>query len=196
MLDGSYNSLLVLFSLAVAILASYTTLVVAGRACTMGIGIWSMHFIGMLAFDLPIDVGYDLLITQLSLLFAVAASAFALWIVTQETLTRQLLAAGALVMGSGVAGMHYTGMASVRMMPGIVYDPTLLGFSVLRQQSGVHAHWLAMTVILATLPCRRSVRCPVTGPPHRMKGNWSDWPLQPEDAGGFLVSPVRPAVKS
>jgi NO-binding membrane sensor protein with MHYT domain len=50
----------------------------------MGIGIWSMHFIGMLAFDLPIDLGYDLLITLLSLLFAVAASAFALWIVTQK----------------------------------------------------------------------------------------------------------------
>ncbi|MFT0596276.1 putative bifunctional diguanylate cyclase/phosphodiesterase [Klebsiella michiganensis] len=147
MLHGSYDSPLVLFSLAVAILASYTTLVVAGRiatssgrparwwlaggACTMGIGIWSMHFIGMLAFDLPIDLGYDLLITLLSLLFAVAASAFALWIVTQETLTHRLLAAGAIVMGGGVAGMHYTGMASMRMMPGIVYDPTLLGLSVL-----------------------------------------------------------------
>lgn len=97
----------------------------------MGIGIWSMHFIGMLAFDLPIDLGYDLLITLLSLLFAVAASAFALWIVTQEALTHRLLAAGALVMGGGVAGMHYTGMASMRMMPGIVYDTTLLGLSVL-----------------------------------------------------------------
>lgn len=147
MLDGNYDSLLVLFSLAVAILASYTTMVVASRiatssgrparwwlaggACTMGIGIWSMHFIGMLAFDLPIDLGYDLLITLLSLLFAVSASAVALWIVTQEALTHRLLVAGALVMGGGVAGMHYTGMASMRMMPGIIYDTTLFGLSVL-----------------------------------------------------------------
>ncbi|CAP41698.1 MULTISPECIES: putative bifunctional diguanylate cyclase/phosphodiesterase [Pseudomonadota] len=163
MLDGSYDSLLVLFSLAVAILASYTTLVVAGRiatssgrparwwlaggACTMGIGIWSMHFIGMLAFDLPIDLGYDLLITLLSLLFAVAASAFALWIVTQETLSYRLLAAGALVMGVGVAGMHYTGMASMRMMPGIVYDTTLLGLSVLVAIAGsAAAIWCAFVL--------------------------------------------------
>ena len=104
MLDGSNGNLLVLFSLVVSILASYTTLVVADRittssgrparwrlsggACTLGIGVWSVHFIGMsvigmLAFDLPIGTGYNLLITLLSLLFAVAAYTFALWTVLQ-----------------------------------------------------------------------------------------------------------------
>ena len=146
MLNGSYNSLLVLFSLAVAILASYTALDLTGRiatthrsaarwwlaggACAMGIGVWSMHFIGMLAFDLPIALGYDPLITVGSLLLAIASSAFALWLVTQPDLPPARLAAGALLMGSGVAGMHYMGMAAMRMMPGIVYDPWLFALSV------------------------------------------------------------------
>ena len=163
MLVGSYDSLLVLFSLVVAILASYTTLVVAGRvatlcgrpalwwlaggACTMGTGIWSMHFIGMLAFSLPIHLGYNVLITLLSLLLAIAASAFALWSGTRETLTRRLHAVGALVMGCGVAGMHYTGMASMRMMPGIVYNTPLLGLSVLVAIAGsAVAIWCAFVL--------------------------------------------------
>ncbi|KAF1024017.1 MAG: putative signaling protein [Paracidovorax wautersii] len=146
MLIGSYNSLLVLFSLGVAILASYTALDLAGRivtasgrpaywwlaggACAMGVGIWSMHFIGMLAFSLPIDLGYDPFITVGSLLLAMASSGFALWLVTQQTLPVRRLAAGAVLMGSGVAGMHYMGMAAMRMAPGIVYDPWLLALSV------------------------------------------------------------------
>ncbi|QOT80297.1 putative bifunctional diguanylate cyclase/phosphodiesterase [Cupriavidus basilensis] len=143
---GSYNSLLVLFSLLVAMLASYTALDMAGRiataqgraahwwlaggACAMGTGIWSMHFIAMLAFHLPIPLGYDLPITVASLLIAIASSALALWLVGRETLPWRRLAGGALLIGSGVAGMHYTGMAALRMVPGIHYIPSLFVLSV------------------------------------------------------------------
>ena len=146
MLQGSYNSLLVLFSLLVAVLAAYTSLEMAGRITTakgqaarwwlmggafaMGLGIWSMHFIGMLAFSLPIRLGYDPAITVLSLSIAVASSAFALWLVCQQTLPATRLAGGAVLMGVGVAGMHYTGMAAMRMEPGIVYDAPLFALSV------------------------------------------------------------------
>lgn len=138
--------LLVLFSLCVAILASYTALDMAGRiatargraahwwlaggACAMGLGIWSMHFVGMLAFRLPIPLGYDPWITLASLLIAIALSAFALWLICQRRLPWPRLAGGALLMGAGVASMHYTGMAAMRMSPGILYDPALFCLSV------------------------------------------------------------------
>ncbi|BFG80422.1 bifunctional diguanylate cyclase/phosphodiesterase [Paraburkholderia terrae] len=146
MLTSSYNPLLVVCSLLVAILASYTALDMAGRistaqgraahwwlaggACAMGLGIWSMHFVAMLAFSLPVPLGYDPAITALSLLIAIGSSAFALWLVCQQTLPWSRLAVGALLMGPAIAGMHYTGMAAMRMAPGIEYDPLLFALSV------------------------------------------------------------------
>ncbi|MCK3844321.1 EAL domain-containing protein [Pseudomonas sp. W15Feb34] len=147
MLIGSYSTSLVVISLCVAMLASYTALDLAGRIATtkgravylwitggaaaMGVGIWSMHFIGMLALRLPFALGFDLGITALSLLIAVLSSGFALWLVSQPRLPAWQLAFGALVMGAGIASMHYTGMAAMRMTPGIDYDPTLFGASLL-----------------------------------------------------------------
>jgi diguanylate cyclase (GGDEF)-like protein len=147
MLVGHYNSVLVLFSVLVAILASYTALDMAARisaaqgramrwwlaggAFAMGTGIWSMHFIGMLAVSFPMAMGYDPWITLLSLAIALASSAFALWLVCQEELPWTRLTGGALLMGAGVAGMHYTGMAAMRMTPGIEYSPSLVILSLL-----------------------------------------------------------------
>ncbi len=148
MLVGHYNSVLVVFSVLVAILASYTALDMAARitamqgrsahwwwlaggALAMGIGIWSMHFIGMLAFDLPMPMGYDPAITVLSLLIGISSSAFALWLVCREELPWPRLVGGALLMGAGVAGMHYTGMAAMRMTMGIQYTPSLVILSLL-----------------------------------------------------------------
>lgn len=147
MLIGSYSTSLVVISLCVAMLASYTALDLAGRIATtkgravylwitggaaaMGVGIWSMHFIGMLALRLPFAIGFDLGITALSLLIAVLSSGFALWLVSQPRLPAWQLAFGALVMGAGIASMHYTGMAAMRMTPGIDYDPALFGASLL-----------------------------------------------------------------
>jgi diguanylate cyclase (GGDEF)-like protein len=160
MLIGSYSPSLIVISVCVAILASYTALDLVGRIATargramhlwmgggalaMGIGIWSMHFIGMLAFRLPIPLGYDLPITVLSLLIAVLSSWFALWLVSQANLPRAQLAFGALVMGGGISSMHYTGMAALRMQPGIVYDSLWVGLSLLIAVSAAAAAlWIA-----------------------------------------------------
>src|SRR5450830_495227 len=146
MLTTHYDSLLVVLSYLVAILASYTALDLAGRinsaqeknvfwwlaggAMAMGIGIWSMHFIGMLAFRLPIPLGYDLRITALSLAIAVLASGFALWRINQPQLPVAHLATSAIIMGVAIAAMHYTGMAALRMNPTIHYDVPLFIASV------------------------------------------------------------------
>ncbi len=147
MLTGSYDPALVLISLCVAMLASYTALDLAGRIVTtrgwpvllwiggggvaMGIGVWSMHFIGMLAFSLPIPLGYDLTLTLLSLAIAVLSSGFALALVSQDRLPLWQLVCGALAMGAGISCMHYLGMHAMLMQPGIDYDPTLFGLSLL-----------------------------------------------------------------
>ncbi|ANI34137.1 EAL domain-containing protein [Pseudomonas sp. GD03817] len=174
MLTGSYSSSLVLISLCVAILASYTALDLTGRIATakgraaclwmgggalaMGIGVWSMHFIGMLAFSLPIDLGYDLALTAFSLLIAVLSSGFALWLVSQPSLPAPQLGFGALIMGAGIACMHYTGMAALRMLPGIDYDPTLFGASLLiAVGASAAALWIAFRLRTHT-PYIRQIR--------------------------------------
>ncbi|GLO16577.1 bifunctional diguanylate cyclase/phosphodiesterase [Pseudomonas putida] len=174
MLTGSYSSSLVLISLCVAILASYTALDLTGRIATakgraaylwmgggalaMGIGVWSMHFIGMLAFSLPIDLGYDLGLTAFSLLIAVLSSGFALWLVSQPSLPGLQLGFGALIMGAGIACMHYTGMAALRMLPGIDYDPALFGASLLiAVGASAAALWIAFRLRMHT-PYVRQIR--------------------------------------
>lgn len=160
MLTGSYDPALVLISLCVAILASYTALDLAGRIATakgwpvllwiggggvaMGIGIWSMHFIGMLAFRLPIPLGYDLVLTLLSLAIAVLSSGFALALVSQDRLPLWQLLLGALAMGTGISCMHYLGMHAMLMQPGIDYDPLLFGLSlVIAVLASGAALWIA-----------------------------------------------------
>ena len=160
MLIGSYTPWLVVVSLVVAILASFTALDMANRVttapsarisvlwllgggCAMGLGIWSMHFIGMLAFRLPIPLGYDLPLTAVSLLAAVASSIFALWLVSRPTLPHSRLALGAILMGCGIASMHYIGMAAMLMRPGIEYHAGWFTLSVL---VAVAASWVALFV--------------------------------------------------
>jgi len=147
MLTGHYDISLVLVSIFVAIVASYSALSLAGRvaeskgraryawtaggAIAMGSGIWAMHFVGMLAFSLPIPIAFDIPITVVSLLLPIAASGLALWQVGRARLGPIRLALSALLMGAGINAMHYTGMAAMRMAPGIVYDPWLFALSVL-----------------------------------------------------------------
>jgi signal transduction histidine kinase/ActR/RegA family two-component response regulator len=146
MLTGHYETPLVLVSILVAIAASYAALSLAGRvsesrgravlawivggSIAMGSGIWAMHFVGMLAFRLPIPIAFDLPLTMVSLLLPIGASCLALWQVSRAELGWKRLAASALVMGAGINAMHYTGMAAMRMEPGIVYDPWLFALSV------------------------------------------------------------------
>jgi diguanylate cyclase (GGDEF)-like protein len=160
---ATYNFWLVSLSVFVAIFASYTALDLAtritaskgssarvwliGGALSMGTGIWSMHFIGMLAFSLPIPMGYAVPVTVLSMAIAVVVSGFALYVVSQKTLRWQrLLLAGAL-MGAGICAMHYTGMASMQTFPAIKYDPTIFAASVVIAVAASYAAlWIAFTL--------------------------------------------------
>jgi diguanylate cyclase (GGDEF)-like protein len=146
-MSGNYDFELVALSLIVAVVDSYTALELAGRvsekqgrsswtwliggAIAMGTGIWSMHFVGMLAFHLPIAVAYDAAITALSLAIAILVSGIALYVVKSPALTRQNVTVGATFMGVGIASMHYTGMHAMRMSPPIQYHPPLFMASVI-----------------------------------------------------------------
>ena len=160
MLESSYNEVLVACSIVVAILASYTALNMASRVSSasgrtavlwlvggsfaMGFGIWSMHFVGMLAFSLPIDLGYNVPLTLLSLLIAIASSALALYLVCQDKLPLGRLLSGGILMGLGIASMHYTGMEAMLMNPHIFYVPWLVVLSIIIAiVASLGALWLA-----------------------------------------------------
>jgi PAS domain S-box-containing protein len=130
-LIGSYNYALVALSVLIAMFASYAALDLAGRvtaaggwtravwllggAAAMGTGIWSMHYIGMLAFILPIPVAYHWPTVLLSLFAAIVASAVALGVVSQQKMGWFRALAGSALMGAGIASMHYIGMAAMRL---------------------------------------------------------------------------------
>ena len=100
-----------------------------GGSVAMGTGIWSMHFVGMLAVTLPFAVGYGYVVTALSWVAAVAVSAIALYVASRSQLTLARLAGGALAMGAGICAMHYTGMAALDMAPGIHWNAWLVAAS-------------------------------------------------------------------
>jgi NO-binding membrane sensor protein with MHYT domain len=96
----------------------------------MGLGIWAMHYIGMLAFHLPVPVLYDVPTVVASLLAAIAASAVALFVVSRNKLTVLSLVVGSIVMGSGIAIMHYTGMAAMRLPAMCEYNVWIVAVSI------------------------------------------------------------------
>ncbi|MDQ9171832.1 EAL domain-containing protein [Oxalobacteraceae bacterium R-40] len=163
-MQSSYNFFLVGLSLFVASLASYVALDVSGRisllgqgrqryvwlaggAFAMGIGIWSMHFIGMLAFSLPIPIGYDFGLTCVSLLIAIAISYSALSVIARPILGPRRLITGGTLIGLGIASMHYLGMEAMRMMPGISYRPGLFALSIaIAIGAASAALWIARTL--------------------------------------------------
>lgn len=156
---ANYNAWLVLISVTIATLASYTALELSshlsslsrslrsywlfGGALALGVGIWSMHFVGMLAYHSTVVLTYDTLITLASFVIAIITSGIALFVVRHGATTTPRLALGAGVMGAGIAAMHYAGMAAIRMTPPIQYDPVLVGLSVLvAVTASVAALWL------------------------------------------------------
>jgi len=163
-MTGVYNPLLVCLSLVVAFLASYTAvelsgglntlagakgrpLWLAGGAVSMGVGIWSMHFIGMLAFSLPVEVGYDLAATTASLFLAIGVSLIALATASRGVLSSARLCIAGTVMGIGVAAMHFTGMHAMQMSPGIAYTIWRVALSVgVAIAASMAALWLAFTL--------------------------------------------------
>jgi diguanylate cyclase (GGDEF)-like protein/PAS domain S-box-containing protein len=142
----TYDAWLVLLSVVIAVLASYTALDlaarviqpegyspvlwVAGGSLSMGIGIWAMHFVGMLAFHLPIPLAYDIPITIASAVPAIVASLIALLVIRAGREDPRTLALAATIMGLGIVAMHYSGMAALRMSPPIRYDPAIVALSV------------------------------------------------------------------
>jgi PAS domain S-box-containing protein len=151
---GMYTPGLVILSVLVAIFASWMALLTAGQAVVnrgqrwivlgtgslaLGIGVWAMHFIGMLAFDLCIDVDYDPVATLISGLPSIAASFAALWLIARERLRGWGLLAGGVVVGAGIGVMHYAGMAGMRMGLVLRYDIWMFLLSIV------------VAVVLATL---------------------------------------------
>src|ERR1700723_3429567 len=146
-LIGSYNYALVALSVLIAMFASYAALDLAGRvtaasgwtravwllggAAAMGTGIWSMHYIGMLAFILPIPVAYHWPTVLLSLFAAIVASAIALCVVSRQKLGAARAVAGSVLMGAGIASMHYIGMAAMRLPAICQYDLRIAAASIL-----------------------------------------------------------------
>jgi diguanylate cyclase (GGDEF)-like protein len=115
----------------------------ASGALAMGLGIWSMHYLGMLSVRLPMDVSYHIPTVILSLLLAVLASAVALSVVSQDRLSKMASIRGAVLMGAGIGGMHYMGMHAMRCSAMHHYDTKLVVLSVL---VAVTFSWLALKI--------------------------------------------------
>jgi PAS domain S-box-containing protein len=144
---GAYDYSEVARSVLIAIAASYAGLDLAGRvtaasgrarlawlgggASAMGIGIWAMHFKGMLALHLPVSVEYHWPTILAALLVAILASAIALWFASRQKMGWVEALTGSVIMSAGIAGMHYIGMASMRLPAVARFSPALVAFSVL-----------------------------------------------------------------
>ena len=147
LLPHSYDPGLVAISVLIAVLASYVALNFAARLTTthgrerfglllggalaMGTGIWSMHFVAMLAFSLPIPMFYDVPTVVLSHLAAVVAAGVALHVVSREAMGLKSWLLGSVLMGSGIGTMHYTGMLAIRLPGAMRHDPMMVALSVI-----------------------------------------------------------------
>ena len=151
---GVYEPRLVVLSLLVAIFASWMGLQITGHArsnpahraivlgagsLALGAGVWAMHFIGMLAFNLCTPVHYEQWTTILSALPSIAASYVALNLISRPQLGRTGLLVGGVLVGAGIGAMHYAGMAGMRMSLSLHYDPAMFALSIV------------VAVVLATL---------------------------------------------
>jgi two-component system sensor histidine kinase/response regulator len=164
----TYDRFLVVLSIVLAVGASYVALDLAGRtaaakgrfrrywlmggAFAMGAGIWAMHYVGMLAFRIPVPVFYHLPTVALSLVAAIAASLVALLLVSAPEMGWLRATVGSLVMGAGIATMHYVGMAAMRLDAAAHWDPTTIALSV------VIAVVVSLVAILLAWGLRREER--------------------------------------
>jgi diguanylate cyclase (GGDEF)-like protein len=157
------NSSLVFVSIAVAVIASFVALDLAQRSSesedwsrrgwigaagvTMGLGIWSMHYIGMLALEMGMTVSYDNTLVVLSLIAAVGGSSVALAVVSRPQATRRGVVAAAAFMGFAIAAMHYLGMASMRMDATIHWNVPLVVLSLaIGFGASLFALWLIVRI--------------------------------------------------
>lgn len=219
-MQGTYNLPLVAISFLVASIAGYAAMLVAERVasaatpnarsawltlggCAMGAGIWSMHFVGMIAFNLPVAVNYDPGITALSVVPGVLASAAALHAMSRSSIGFWRLNLAGLSMGAGIGAMHYTGMAAMIMDARMLYDPFLFVLSILvahsvatlalyikhvlgRRSSGAALTKLAASSII--------MGCAVAGMHYTAMAAAYYFPSETVGTPGFALSPITLAV--
>src|SRR5258705_10843695 len=157
---GTHDPYLVALSILVASLASYTALDLGGHVGTaqglarsvwlaaaaiiMGGGIWSMHFIGMLAFVMPIPMSYDIGLTTLSLVVAIVVTGGGFYVISRQDASPLRLVLSGIFMGLGIVAMHYTGMAAMRGHAELGYDRLFVALSVvIAIGASTAALWLA-----------------------------------------------------
>src|SRR6267142_1190973 len=157
---GTHDPYVVALSILVAFFASYTALDLGGRvgttrglarrvwlvaaAITMGGGIWSMHFIAMLAFAMPIPMSYDIRLTTLSLLVAIFVTGGGFYVISRQSASPLRLVLSGTFMGLGIAAMHYTGMAAMRGHAELSYDRLFVALSlIIAIGASMAALWLA-----------------------------------------------------
>lgn len=155
-----YDWRLMALSVLIAVIASYTALDLAGRvtaaqgrarqawltggAVTMGVSIWTMHFVAMSAFNLPISIAYHVPTALVAMLVAIAASGAALIVVSRRVMGTFQMLVGGVFLGLGIALMHYIGMAAMRLQAVARYDPILVTLSVMIAiAASLAALWLA-----------------------------------------------------
>src|SRR5689334_17622060 len=159
-INGTYDPYLVALSILVATFASYTALDLGGRvapaqgpthriwlvaaALIMGGGIWSMHFVAMIAFVLPMPMSYDVGLTVLSLILAILASSAGFYVISRPGVSWPRLILSGVFMGVAIFGMHYTGMAAMRGPAELSYDSLWFALSVIFAiGAATAALWLA-----------------------------------------------------
>ena len=159
----SYDPLLIVLSVIIAVFGAYTCFqmgarlalmhgawrrtLLAGAAVAMGGGIWSMHFVGMLALNLPVIINYDALLTLVSALVSILMTGIALFFSSIGARTPLKLAGGGLFMGLGISSMHYVGMAAIRANCIVTYSPSLVAASVVVGiLASTAALWLAFNL--------------------------------------------------
>lgn len=145
--SSTYHIPLVSLSIIIAVIASYAALdlgiqvqktksyaryiwMISG-AFAMGMGIWAMHFVAMLAFHLSINVTYDVTLVIVSIIPAILSSGIALYIISRPVMGKKQVLLGALFMATGIVSMHYTGMEAMKMNAEIQYNPLLWTLSAI-----------------------------------------------------------------
>src|ERR1700720_1967590 len=144
---GTHDPYLVALSILVACFGSYTALDLsahvgpargfvrrawlAAAAITMGGGIWSMHFVAMLAFIMPTPMSYDIGLTALSLVVAIVVTGGGFYVISRHSGSLLHLVLGGIFMGVGIAAMHYTGMAAMREHVDLGYDGLFVALSLI-----------------------------------------------------------------
>jgi NO-binding membrane sensor protein with MHYT domain len=159
-LAGTHDPYLVALSILIACFASYTALDLSGHvpsaqgfarrmwllaaAITMGGGIWSMHFVAMLAFIMPTPMSYDIGLTTVSLVVAIVVSGGGFYVISPQSASPLRLVLSGIFMGLGIAAMHYTGMAAMRGHAELSYNPIFVALSlIIAIGASTAALWLA-----------------------------------------------------